>query len=390
MSKIEQFSRVLHHRTSISGQVFTVPTSNDHTDETWSSTDLYIGELGINISDDTVSFRSNNGIVRLATYTASAGINTELWSYSSPDMLISSTNSVDSIAPDPTYYTDLGNYNNPWKDLFLGGNLSLPANISANNGLAISETGGAILTSGAAISSRAPIIIYKDSNTFGKTRPLFLNSKYSTINSGSEIVVAASNGVIVGSYSANVFVAGVDVNIGESSVNSIHLGNGYSKVNVESNRVVVGNLAVRGITDDGTTQYSDSDWVTNQSRLRTSDSLVYDLSTINWLEGTTIQVKAFVIGTNISNPSEVYTCEIMGCFSNEMNPIFGQPPIIHKIGTPIVGEINTMPAAYSGDVPIVDMEADASGVYIKLIGPSSITAQWLCTYSHHRIINITP
>ena len=50
MARIDQYARLMHHRISTSGANFTVPTSDDHTDETWLSTDLYIGELGINIS----------------------------------------------------------------------------------------------------------------------------------------------------------------------------------------------------------------------------------------------------------------------------------------------------------------------------------------------------
>ena len=57
MAKISQFSRILHHRSTIAGQKFTVPISNDHSDDTWLNTDLYIGEIGINVSDDTIYFR---------------------------------------------------------------------------------------------------------------------------------------------------------------------------------------------------------------------------------------------------------------------------------------------------------------------------------------------
>ena len=389
MSKIQQYSRVLNHRTSVSGQTFTIPTSNDHTDETWLASDLYIGELGINITDDTAFFRTNNGIVRLNTLSSTSSVTSPWIDISGNVALVSPL--ATSVTPNVGSYVNLGDTSNPWNSLYLGSDTASPTDIySGSNGLAIAQASGGILTSGANITSNAPINIYSSSNTSNKVRPLFLNSKYSTIYTGSEIVVASSNGVIVGSFSSNVYVAGVDVNIAESSLNSIHLGNGYSKINSESNRVVVGNLAVRGIADDGTSQYSDSDWVTGQSKIRTSDALTVDLSTISWLEGTVIQVKAFIVGTVINDPSQVYTCEIMGCFSNEMNPISGQPPIIHNIGTPIVSEINTVTPAYTNDVPMVDMAADSSGVYIKLNGQSTQTMQWLCSYSHHRIVNVTP
>jgi hypothetical protein len=77
MAKIEQYSRIINHAISTSGAVFTVPTSNDHTDETWLATDLYVGEFGVNVTDDKVYVRTSNGIIPVATGATGSGTGTQ-------------------------------------------------------------------------------------------------------------------------------------------------------------------------------------------------------------------------------------------------------------------------------------------------------------------------
>ena len=171
MNKIEQFSRLLHHRSTTLGQAFTIPISNDHTDETWLSTDLYIGEIGLNVADNKAYFRSNNGIIQLAVATSSS--DTSPWIFSDPDVqLISST--VSSIKP-TGIYTDLGTSTNPWNNLYLGSDALSPTNISVAGSFTLYDGSGSVLTSGSAIDSSAPINVWSDSNNFNKTKPLFLN-----------------------------------------------------------------------------------------------------------------------------------------------------------------------------------------------------------------------
>lgn len=64
-----------NHRVTGPGVVFTVPTSEDFTDGSWLSTDLCRGELGIQMEDDRVFARTDNGIIELTTTTGS----TALW-----------------------------------------------------------------------------------------------------------------------------------------------------------------------------------------------------------------------------------------------------------------------------------------------------------------------
>ena len=143
MSKIEQFSRLLHHRITVGGQVFTVPTSNDHTDDTWLNTDLYIGEIGINVTSNTAYMRTNNGIIQLATGTSSSGSTSStagLWDYTGTAIRIGSTYSITDVSPRSGYFTDLGSTTLPW--MAFGYNLSITPlqtlmlyNAVANNGI---------------------------------------------------------------------------------------------------------------------------------------------------------------------------------------------------------------------------------------------------------------
>jgi hypothetical protein len=57
-----QDSRIKIKRSTITGTVPTVPSSNDHTDGTWIATDIYKGELFYNQSDGVLWTRGDSGI----------------------------------------------------------------------------------------------------------------------------------------------------------------------------------------------------------------------------------------------------------------------------------------------------------------------------------------
>lgn len=72
MSIIQQNSRVSLHRITGTGSTPTIPASNDFTDNTWIASDLMEGEIMFNMTDDKAWFRSDNGIVQLATVATSS------------------------------------------------------------------------------------------------------------------------------------------------------------------------------------------------------------------------------------------------------------------------------------------------------------------------------
>jgi hypothetical protein len=60
-----QDSRIKIKRSTIAATVPTVPSSNDHTDGTWISTDIYKGELFYNQADGVLWTRDDNGVTCL-------------------------------------------------------------------------------------------------------------------------------------------------------------------------------------------------------------------------------------------------------------------------------------------------------------------------------------
>jgi hypothetical protein len=60
-----EFSRLIIKRSTTTGEVPTIPASSE-LDETWLSTDIYKGEIFINLADDRIFYRSENGIVELS------------------------------------------------------------------------------------------------------------------------------------------------------------------------------------------------------------------------------------------------------------------------------------------------------------------------------------
>ena len=62
-----QDARILIKRSTNAGEVPTAAPSNDHTDGTWDALDIYTGEMFLNVQDSKAWFRSNTGIIELAT-----------------------------------------------------------------------------------------------------------------------------------------------------------------------------------------------------------------------------------------------------------------------------------------------------------------------------------
>ena len=60
-----QFSRLISKKLAISGATPSIPLSDNHMDGSWRFTDLYVGEFCINIIDDKVWYRSENGIIEI-------------------------------------------------------------------------------------------------------------------------------------------------------------------------------------------------------------------------------------------------------------------------------------------------------------------------------------
>jgi hypothetical protein len=383
--KIEQFSRILHHRLTSQGTQFTIPTSNDHTDETWSSTDLYIGEIGINVTDDTIFMRTNNGIVQIATGTVSGVSGTaspSVWTFTGTNIEIGATYTANAVQPRSGQYTDLGSSSLRWKDLYLGGSVTGFSSISANLGLEIKDSTGNILTTANFGLGIQPFQLATQSSTAFKTRPLHIQTQSSNINGfGTERVLMASSLCEINEGNRVAIIGGQNVGLSSSLIETVYLGQGYDSSRYYSYNQSVGvggRLVLRGVDDDGSTQYNESEWVTGQERLTTSNALTTPIFSLGFTSSYSeaIMIKAYVMGVDTSDSSLVHSNEIL--FTTSWS---GTTASI--IPDPIVNEIDS----FADGVEVI-ASTDTSAVEISVKGTSTNTIQWLCTYSYQRIINI--
>lgn len=68
-----EYWRLVQKYSTISGVTPTIPPSQDHSDGTWSDTDLYIGEFFMNVSDNLLWYRTIDGIHLISGATGASG-----------------------------------------------------------------------------------------------------------------------------------------------------------------------------------------------------------------------------------------------------------------------------------------------------------------------------
>lgn len=375
--KIEQFSRIIQHRITGEGVVFTNPTSNDHTDGTWSERDLYIGEIGINVTDDKMYFRTNNGIIEVAAGGTSS--QSPLWSYVSDQIQIGGTYAPTAIVRNANSFVDLGDGTLRFKDLYLGGSSDAIGVINVNSGFTIRDSSNDIITTNSAGTNLASVIMGTASSTVDKVRPIHINSK-NTLFSGT-----INNTAFITSEDSNIYqstntaiISGDGVTVATASSNVAYIGNGYGREFIGQDTLVVGGkLHIRGVDDDTSTHYNDSDLVKGQTRLTTSNALTTPILTYTFdaSNGGVVQIKAKIIGMDISNPELCYCVEIMTmAYKNTSGTFIADDPII--------SEINVFD-------PSIEVYAYANGddIEISVKGTSADTIQWLCSYEYHSLTN---
>lgn len=68
---MEEFRRMILKVSDVSGSSATIPVTNDHTDGSWLITDIYEGELFLNIIDNVLQTRTEAGIINLNSASSS-------------------------------------------------------------------------------------------------------------------------------------------------------------------------------------------------------------------------------------------------------------------------------------------------------------------------------
>jgi hypothetical protein len=380
--KIEQFSRLINHRLTGSGVAFTTPTSNDHTDETWSSTDLYIGEIGINVTDDTIFMRTNNGIIQIATGTSSGGTaSSDIWTFNGTDIVIGSTYSAGAIIRNTSSFTDLGSTTWRWKDLHLGGSSDGWTTINVNNGFTLRDSTNFLITQVSGGSNIAPINLGLTASNGTKELPLHLNSNNTSIQGfgGERTIISSAGSTIRANCNRATIISGENVVIATASNSCTFIGQGKGREYDYGNSLGVGGrLVLMGVDDDGSGNYNKSEVIKGQTRLTTSNALETPIFSHLWVGsyGEVMQIRAMVMGVDVSDSTIVYSNDIL--LTGSYGTSSGQ-----MIGDPIINEVSTF-----DDSVFVTGYVDNSNIEIHVKGSGTQTIQWLCSYEYHRIINI--
>lgn len=117
-----------HHRITGTGLTPTIPASSDFTDGSWLATDLGEGEIMFNMTDNRAWWRSNTGIIELATDLQN------LWTQSGTDIVldvpVTSPFLDPNVLPTNDSVSDLGSASAQWKNLYLYDTLSFDTDIT--------------------------------------------------------------------------------------------------------------------------------------------------------------------------------------------------------------------------------------------------------------------
>jgi hypothetical protein len=380
--KIEQFSRIIQHRITGEGVNFTIPTSNDHTDETWSSRDLYIGEIGINVTDNKMYYRTNNGIVEVATSTVATA--STIWQISDNTVQIGTAHAPESIVRNTNSFVDLGSSSLRFKDLYLGGAANSSTIINTNGNFTI-KTGSDIISTIAGSGTDALLLFATQSSNTAKSIPVQIVSQNSSVLSSTNAVIIASKGSQINQNSTRcAIIGGNDVKFADNLTNTVFLGDSKGKTFSQSSTIGLGGkTALRGVSDDGSGCYLDSDYIQGQQRLTTSDALTLPIFTyvFDYACGEVISCKFLLTGIDAQSADRVYSADIFVTLSFD-----GTGRIICD---PIIKEVNTIDGAevsiVVNDVIVTNDDYNFS-LFVK--GEPTTIIKWLLTYEYHKIINI--
>jgi hypothetical protein len=264
-----QDARILIKRSTTAGQVPTAAPSNDHTDGTWDALDIYEGEVFINLADSKAWFRSNTGIIELATLngptdafinggntfgaTAVFGAtddqaidfkanNTTIFSYDK--------NGIEVKTGKPVYFQDNSGSNRI--------DISAPATISASYSLNLptaqgsadtylkndgsgnlswsAVTGGGGLKSGTATASTTDVYTTTITGVTSYTTNDAYVIKFNTANSNGATLNINSLGAVDLVKNNNVIITGGDISVGQEFI-IIYDGTNFQMIGIAPNQM---------------------------------------------------------------------------------------------------------------------------------------------------------
>jgi len=374
--KIEQYSRLIHHRLTSEGVRFTNPTSNDHTDGTWSPTDLYIGEIGINVTDDKMYFRTNNGIIEVgssASFTPA-----DIWVFVDDNIEIGPSYSTEAITRNGNSYTDLGTSDLRFGTLYLGGSPETFSIIDVADGFRIIDVNGELITTESGGTSDSAIIIAEESSGGSKNRPLHLNSISSYIlGDGSErTIISSADSVLDDATIRSTIISATDIKV-ENSSNVVYIGDAFGRTFSGNNSLVVGGSIInRAVSDDGSSYYAESENIRSQAHLTTTDGNSNSIFNFAFNScGEVFTGKFTITGVDITNAGRIYSVDLFFTISYDGSSV-------SIIADPIRNEISSMDSAD------VNISESGNTFDVNVVGEGSTTIKWLLSYEYHRIINV--
>jgi hypothetical protein len=264
-----QDARILIKRSTTAGQVPTAAPSNDHTDGTWDALDIYEGEVFINLADSKAWFRSNTGIIELATLngptdafinggntfgaTAVFGAtddqaidfkanNTTIFSYDK--------NGIEVKTGKPIYFQDNSGSNRV--------DISAPSSISASYSLNLptaqgsadtylkndgsgnlswsSVTGGGGLKSGTATAATTDVYTTTITGVSSYTTNDAYIIKFNTANSNGATLNINSIGAVDLVKNTNVTITGGDISVGQEFL-VVYDGTNFQMIGIAPNQM---------------------------------------------------------------------------------------------------------------------------------------------------------
>lgn len=389
-------ARIQHHSLTTPASIFTVPPSEDFTDGSWTIEDLAIGEIGINLADDRIFFRTTNGIVEMETSSFTA-----LWTRSGDDIqaledILSTPVVYPNILAPLTGVSDLGSNAIKWKDIYaetLQNGTGLievdPTTISIqNDGGAFSAEGLFITTGYAAIWALAQTKIIELGTTsiaiIDETASGFVEVRGTSVQARTKQPAVDIPGEIFAEiFTADNSAAPVLSNSGEDN-NSVFIGSRDSSMDTGvTNSVIIGGVALTGDTDDtvfmprtnvrgaGVAGYAGSETIRDQAVVQTADATVTTIYTIPMTNGDMISVQARVNGQD--------SAAVEACGSN----LFA---VFTKQGGTCVQLGSTDTSMKSTTLSTVIIDTDATDVRVRVTGIAATTMNWVATVDYHKTI----
>lgn len=370
-SLIQQDARMKQHRITPTDEIPTIPISENHLDGSWLDTDVYLGELCLNMTDDRAWFRSNNGIIEFNTASPLNG----LWvrdadnirsihrtgPFGAPQILPPTGDSGSS---------DLGYTSDRWRDLYLKGNPagSIEANINFTYGLHLREE-----TQGPLITLNVGHLTFSTDNSEDVRDNGYGNAETWLDLNTADANLAAYTGIsrlTAGITAPNIYTAQIRCSDSGSDPDlSGAAAENYLEVNSIGSYVYLKDVdqRFRGITQQAALECDEHK---GQVTVETSDATLTIIKTIALAtSGSMVTMEGRLNGTD--GASEICGAKFFAVFKNVSGTVT-------QIGS-------TTLDVKSSTAQTMDVSISGTNIRIRVQGKVATTMAWVLTYKFNRL-----